>query len=242
MKNLNTISKKTLGSICAVCALSILLSSCLKDHNTIPVGPPTALVTFIQASPDEPALDFYLDNNRVNVNPINYGDGINYFNAYSGKRVVNFYNQGTTTKILSDSIHVDANKAYTLFLANTPAHPEVVLLTDTLNMVAGNNANVRFVNLSPDAPAVDLAITGGSTISTNKAYKGYSAFTPVPGGKSYSIEVRQAGTSTVLATMTGVNLNSGNVYTIYLRGLVAGTTTGDKGDKLSIGFITNAFY
>lgn len=238
MKIYKNSSKRWIARLGAVCLLSLFLSSCLKDTNNY-YAPPVAYLSFIQASPDQPPMDFYLNNNKVNWDPLNYGNEIDYIRAYTGTRTANFYNQNSATKIFSDTIHLNANVAYSLFLANTTAHPELVLLTDSLSQPSSGNAGIRFVNVSPDAPAVDLAVQGGSVLVTNKSYKGSSSFLPILGGKSYVFEVRQKGTSTVLATLGSVNLNVGQVYTIWFHGLATPT---NATDKLAADIITNAYY
>jgi hypothetical protein len=237
MKNYKDISKTLLAIIGLVGLLS--LSSCSKTDNTQYTSPPAALLTFIQASPDQPTLDFSLDNNRINYSPLAYGDHIDYFQAYTGRRNVNFYNHSSGNAILSDTIHLNQNVAYSLFLVNTTAAPQILLLTDTVSRPPAGGAGIRFINLSPDAPAVDLAITGGTVLVPNKGFKGYSSFANIGGNTTYNLEVRQAGTTTVLATLPNVALNSGFVYTIWLHGLVASTSTTDQ---LGIGVITNGVF
>jgi len=237
METFKSTSKRWMACIGAVGLLS-LLSSCLKTSNNT-YYPPVALVSFVQASPDEPQLDFFLDNNQINLNAVNYGDHFDYFKAYTGKRMANFYARNGMAKILSDSIHLKENYNYSLFLANKPTQPEIVLLTDTIKQPAVNNAGVRFVNLSPDAPAVDLVVTGGSKIVSNVGYKGYSAFLPITGNSGYNFQIVQAGTSTVLATLTNVTLNSGSLYTIWFHGLATTTSTTDQ---LAASIYTNAYF
>jgi len=231
MKNL----KRSIAGLGAVCVLSLLLSSCLKNNPSY-YNPPIALVSFFQASPDEPALDLYFNNNRVNWNPISYGSGLDYFNAYAGPRTVYFYIQNTMNKVYSDTLTLKPSGVYSLFLVNTPSTPGIVLLNDTINRPATNTASIRFVNLSPDAPAVDLALNDSVKVS-NKIYKGVSSFIPVAGNKTYSFQVLQKGTTTVLASLNNVTLTNGYVYTIMLTGLSAGTTSADK---LSVYYMNNA--
>lgn len=238
MKTSKNTSKRLVEKIVAVCLLSVFLSSCLKTNNNN-YYPPEALVTFIQASPDETQLDFYLDNNKINLDPINYGDHFDYFRAYAGTRTANFYSNGSMNKIFSSTIQLNQNTNYSLFLANKATQPEIVLLTDTIAQPASGNASIRFVNLSPDAPAVDLAVQGGSTLASNKSYKGYSSFIPVQANKNYVFQVRQAGSGTILATLSNVNINSGSVYTIWFHGLSAATTVTDQ---LGASIYTNAYF
>ncbi len=236
MKNFKNISKRSAAGLGALCLLSLLFSSCLKDHNTY-YNPPAALVTFIQASPDQPALDLYFNSNRVNSYPVYYNTDIDYFRAYAGKRTINLYNQGTLTTVFSDTATLVQNAVYSMFLANKVSNPELVILKDTLNKPASGMAGVRFINLSPDAPAVSLAIQGGSVLTTNKPYKGFSSFIPVAGNTTYTFQILQG--TTVLATLSDVNLNNGFLYTIWFHGLVAST---NANDKLAADIVANAYF
>jgi hypothetical protein len=239
MKNHKNISKNLLTKIGAAGLICLMLSSCLKKDTAPPYNPPVALLAVIQGSPDEPPLNFFLNNDRVNLNPFNYGDNFDYFKVFAGKRTVNFYNAETMGTVFTDTVTFNQNTAYSLFLANTPAKPEMVLLTDSLSRPASGMGAVRFVNLSPDSPPVTLAIHGGAVLAGHVAYKGYTTFMPLQGKKGYTFEIRQGTTSTVLATLANVNLTDGYLYTIWFHGLTAST---NSGDKLAADIITNAYY
>ena len=239
MKNRKNIPGNLLTKISAAGLLCLLIGSCMKENTNTNYTPPTALLSFIQASPDEPPLDFFLNSNKVNNNSIYFGNNIDYVSAYAGTRTANFYTAGTANILFSGTISLNPNTAYSLFLANKTTSPEIVLLTDTINAPAAGNAGLRFINLSPDAPAVDLAIQGGAVLAANKPYKGYTSFMPVQGKTSYTFVVRQAGTTTVLATLPNVTLSDSFVYTIWFGGLVAST---NNNDKLSVNIVSNAFF
>lgn len=224
MKNVQQIVKRQTGIIGMICLLAVLFSSCLKNHdNDIIPQQPVALVSVIAASPDAPALDFFLDNNRVNTYPLTYGNGLDYFRAYPGKRTAIFYNAGTNTVVKSDTMTLKANNYYSLYLANKVSTPDYLLITDSLKNPGSGMASIRLVNVSTDAPAVDLGIKGGALIASNKSYKGYSSFIPVTGNTAYTLEVRQAGTATVLASLSNITLHTGSVYTVWLHGLASAT-------------------
>ena len=235
MKMFKTPTKKWLAGICAVCVSSLLFTSCLKSgKDTINVTPVSYLAVS-QASVDAPATSFYLDGNLVNSTPFSYGSTLGYVTAYSGLRTATL-KDATGATIATDTATLSANNAYSLFIANTIAHPDYIKLKDTLNIPAAGTATIRFVNVSPDAGAVDLAVTGGPALVANKAYKGFSSFAPVPGDKAYNFEVRQAGTATVLATLANYQLNTGSVYTVWLHGSAADVTT----TKLKLEVFNNA--
>jgi hypothetical protein len=182
-----------------------------------------------------------LNSDLVNTwSSIQYGNSLGYINAFTGLRTANFDNAFTGGQILSDTMTLRQNVYYTLFLANTAAHPQALLLTDTLKQPASGDATVRFVNLSPDAGAVDLQVKGTSTTTiANKSFTGHSGFVSVSAGGSFSLQVNSAGTSTALASLSNVNLVNGGVYTIWLFGLKNSST---PADNLAIGMMANAFY
>ncbi len=218
--------------------LCLLLSSCLKKDDTPPVAPQTALLSFVQASPNQPPMDFYLST-RVNLSPIYFGDNVDYVSAAAGQRTAYFNAAGTMNGICSGNITLNPNMAYTLFLTNTVANPQLLLLTDTLTKPAATDAAVRFVALSPDAPAVDFAIQGGDVLAANKSFKSYSSFINVPGKSSYTFEIRKAGTNVVLATLPNIPMVTGYLYTIWFGGLVNNTS---NADALTARVVVNAFY
>ena len=238
MRTRKNTPKRWIAGLSAALALSLLLSSCLKDNKNY-YAPPAAYVSFYQAIPNAQPLDIYFDNNKVNAIPINYNDGIDYFKAYTGKRTVNIYSPGTTTKLFSDTIHLNPDIAYSLFLTNTMANPSLLLLTDSISQPAAGMAKIRFVDLSPDAPAVDFAVKDSTALVSNKSFKGSSTFIPIKGNSHYIFDVRQKGTNTILATSTNLNLLAGFVYTIYFHGLVHSVSTNDK---LAADIVTNAYY
>lgn len=235
MKDFKNISKRLVVRVGAICIISFALSSCIKSHDDTPPAP-VAVLSVIQDSPGQPPLDFTLNGTRVNSTQIVYGSGLDYFRAFSGKRTAAFVTAGGAT-VLSDTMTLKQNYAYTLCLVNKAATPGFLLLNDAIAAPTPGNANLRFVDLSPDAPAVDLAIKDGAVLVPNKAFKGFSSFSSIE-AKTYTFEIRQAGTNTVLATLSNKVINPGFVYTIYFRGLNDAT----DGNKLTADLIINAIY
>ncbi len=100
---------------------------------------------------------------------------------------------------------------YSVFAIDSVSKISALVLTDDSTAPASGKAHVRFVHLSPNAPAVDVAVTGGAVVFGNKAFKDYTAFTPLDAG-TYNLEVRVAGTSTVALPLPGITLQAGKIY------------------------------
>ena len=83
-------------------------------------------------------------------------------------------------------------------------------------------ARVMAVHASPDAPAVDVAVTGGAVLLANRAFQQYTPFTAVNAG-TYDLELRTAGSATVLLSVPNVSLQVGKIYTVFAKGFLNGT-------------------
>uniref|UniRef100_A0A7C4PKT5 DUF4397 domain-containing protein n=1 Tax=Anaerolinea thermolimosa TaxID=229919 RepID=A0A7C4PKT5_9CHLR len=98
---------------------------------------------------------------------------------------------------------------------------EPLLLTDDNSAPPAGQAKVRFVHASPNAPAVDVAVTAGPVLFSNVPFRGVGSYVFVaPGG--VDLVVRRAGTDLVLLAVPGVLITAGVAYTIYAVGLVDG--------------------
>jgi len=199
------------------------VTSCSSDDNN-PVAPtPQALqarVMAVHASPDAPAVDLLVDN-VVAGTGLAFPGNTDYLDVAAGTRNLKVRVSGTTTTVIDADVPVSGGENYTVFASDAVANLGALVLTDDLTAPASGKAHVRFVHLSPDAPAVDIAVQGGPVLFGNKAFKEATAFTPVDAA-SYDLEVRVAGTSTVVLPLNGIALQAGKIYTVFAKGFVSG--------------------
>jgi LPXTG-motif cell wall-anchored protein len=115
----------------------------------------------------------------------------------------------------------DYDTDYSVVAVGTLENIEPLVLIDNNSAPALGKAHVRFVHASPDAPAVDIAVTGGPVLFSNIPFKGVGDYLPVDAG-TYDLEARIAGTETVALSVPGVALENGAVYTIFAMGFADG--------------------
>lgn len=190
-------------------------------------------VQFVHASPDAPGVDIYLGRTKV-VRNLGFSSNTGYKRVFPGNRRVRVNATGTDVTVIDASVRLRLGTTYSVFAANRVATIEPLVLEDDLTRPAKGKAHVRFIHLSPDAPAVDVAVTGGPVVFGNKSFKDYTAFTPLPAGE-YDLEVRVAGTSTVALPLPGIVLEEGKIYTVFAKGLLSGTGA----QALGAGIIVN---
>jgi hypothetical protein len=217
--------------------LAASISSCTKSSNSPTTNIPFGLLSVIDASPDAPAADFYINSSLVNASPLTYGNFIPYFKSTTGADKAGFFNTGSLTPIAIDTINVNANQVYTLFFSNLAAKHDFLLVTDTVVAPANNEASIRLVNMSPNAPNVDLVI-GGKIIVANKSYKQASSFTTIPVSGNDTLKIVQTGTNNLLGVVNAVTVQSEGVYTIWLYGFLNGT----NGQGLNANLMQNAIF
>jgi hypothetical protein len=64
-------------------------------------------------------------------------------------------------------------------------------------------------------------------------FKEASAFTPLDAG-TYNLQVRLAGSSTVVLEFPNIALTTGKIYTVFAKGLVAGSGTQALGAQIIV--------
>ncbi|AYL98840.1 DUF4397 domain-containing protein [Mucilaginibacter celer] len=241
MKTVQQKLTRRAGIIGMMCLLAATLSSCLKNDHHDYVEQPVALVSVINASPDAGGIDFVLQPNRANNFPIRYGDVLDYIRANPGKRTASFYDAASGQKIAEDTVTLTTKKFYSLYIANVAnaaGKRDVIFVADSLKQPAAGMASIRLANLSPDAGSIDLVTSKDSVLATNKAYKGVSDFVTIKAASNYTLNIREKGTTTILATLTNVNLHANAVYTVWLQGLAAATDY----KKLTADIQNNVYY
>lgn len=218
--------------ILLIALLSMVAFACSDDDNpATPQSKSTVLV--VHASPDAPGVDLVVDGS-VAASNLEFPDNTGYLEVDSGARNVQVNVSGTSTSVIDANLNLDADTNYSVFAVGDVTNIAPLVLEDDLTAPASGNAHVRFVHLSPDAPAVDITTTDGTVVFANKAFKEYSDFTPLPAG-TYDLQVRVAGTSTVALNLPGITLADGKIYTVFAKGFLAGA----GGQALSAQIIVN---
>ena len=210
--------------------LAIGGEKCTKMSTTVANG--LGVVTYVSImnlAPYAPTVDIYL--NDTLASPLGGIPPGKYSTQYGAVRpgVYDVKFKKTGTDSLIDDIPAssfDTANFYTLILYNT--HPgggaaAAIKIHDDFSQVSPASANYRFLNLSPDVPAVDLYFDStirqsSQTPAANTAnFVSTAAFQPIAPA-TYTLQIKASGTDSVLASLNGVILTAGNVYTIFLSG------------------------
>lgn len=78
---------------------------------------------------------------------------------------------------------------------------------------------IRFVNLSPNSPAVDIKLSDGTKIIDNITYKEITNYICIP-SETYSFIITSSDSNNLLLSVPNIQLNSNDHHTMYLLGSI----------------------
>ena len=187
----------------------------MNEENELSMG----YVRVIHTVPDAPSVDVYA-NDTLLVNNLAYGNYTDYLPVPEGMYEISLYATGTrNTPVISNMLTVNRNAMLTVAAAGLLRNIELLAITDADEAEMPGKAMVRFLHLSPNAPAVDITLPNGTVIFSNVSFRHITSYIDVT-PMNYTLQVRVAGTSNVVLTVPNVNLEEDKYYTVYAIGLV----------------------
>jgi hypothetical protein len=200
----------------------LLLSVVAAAAQSVEAPPGDARVRVAHASPDAPNVDVYVDGGLAFEN-VPFEDLTAYAVLPAGSYQVQVAATGTMTPVISATLPLAADTDYTVAAVNEVASIEPVVLTDDNTLPMDGMSHIRFFHASPDAPAVDIALDGGAVLFADYEFKETSPYQPYP-ADTYDLEVRLAGTNTVVLDLPPLTFDNKTVYTVVATGFAGGGT------------------
>lgn len=183
-----------------------------------------ACVNVIHASPDAPNVDVWI-NGEPALTDVAFQDFSGWLALPAGDYhvVVTPTGEGAEAAVIDATLTLEAGVAYHVAAVGTVAEIQPAVIEADLSATESGNARVRVIHASPDAPEVDIAVTGGDVLIPNLAFGAASDYLEVPAG-SYDLEVRVAGTTDVALPLPGVMLDGNMLYDVIAVGTLADGT------------------
>lgn len=179
------------------------------------------MARIFHASPDAPSVDIYLNSRRI-IRNLTYKQETDYLPLGDpGRYTISIYPAGQTEKpLLTKSFTFEGNQKYTVAAVNNLNELELLFIYDD-SKVPDGETKMRFIHLSPDAPAVDIAARGGDVIFSDVTFKEitkYLGLSPM----FVQLDVRIAGTDDVVLSIPPLSLRPNRAYTVYAVGYAQG--------------------
>lgn len=214
----------------AIFLSGILLTSCSKNTDTTAY----AYLSVANMSPTLGTYNIYVDGTKANTSgAVAFGGVSAYSTLTAGSHALGFTTESSIDVLAGKTVNLEENGVYSAFLIDKGSNMDVLLVKDVMTVASADKAFIRFINLSPDAPALDLAVSGAETLVANKAYKSASDFQAID-PKTYTFELK-AG-SLVQTTLADQTLTAGKYYTVISRGMM---TVGEIDQPFGVQLVTN---
>jgi len=221
MKNLRLVALLALGMGAFGCSDDDSPTSPLPPTVNPPVEITDVRLRVAHLSPDAPAVDV-LVNGDVVLSGVEYKDISEYLDLAAGAYRIQVTPAGNNAvSVIDANVTLESGFVYTVAATGFLSEIEPWVLTDGLATTSG--ARLRPAHASPDAPAVDLALKGGPVLVSGLSFRETGPYLDVDPG-TYDLEVRLAGTDTVVLSIDGVSLSGGSVTTAFVVGSAAGGT------------------
>ncbi|TYR81169.1 DUF4397 domain-containing protein [Priestia megaterium] len=180
------------------------------------------MARIFHASPDSPSVDVYLNEKRI-IRNLTYKQETDYLPlGEPGRYTISIYPAGETEKpLLTKSFTFEGNQNYTIAAVDTLNELDLLFIYDNTDVPQGET-KIRFIHLSPDAPAVDVAARGGDVIFSDVTFKEitkYLGLSPM----MVQLDVFLAGTDDLVLSIPPLNLRPNRTYTVYAVGFANNT-------------------
>jgi hypothetical protein len=156
-----------------ILALLVFAIGCSSDDDNGPIAPApsgNSYVRVVHLSPDAPAVDVWVDGSRVLQN-VAFRGASAYLTVSEGNHRVQISPAGASQPIVLDAnVMLMKDASYTIAATGILANLQATVLTDD-RTTSGQQAKVHFVHTSPDAPAVDVAVSGGAILFSDVMFR-----------------------------------------------------------------------
>lgn len=180
--------------------------------------PGISYIRVFHAAPGAPEVDIYANGKKV-ANRLAFGQFTEYVSVSAGMYIIEAFPVGLKdSPILSIRLPIAVNKVYTLSVIGILPNIGILPVEDEYQKLSPNRVNIRFINLSPNAPALNLALRYGQNIFTDINYTEASQYSPVSPG-TYNLVVKPTTVNTVVVNLPNVRLLPNRNLTFYVVGM-----------------------
>lgn len=217
IKITGSLNKLMTGTLVAMSVL--FLSSCsTKEAPT----PEVAAVMFVNTSPTPATYNIYVNGGQANTGALPFGGAMPYSRIAPGEHSIKFTTASSTESLITKKVAMENNKSYSLFLIGKDDKLDYLVINDEIAKRPTDKAMIRFINLSPDAAALDLGVKDGAILIGDKAYKANSTFIEVE-AKKQTLQIKDKATGQMKSELVDAEFKAGGIYTILSIGMLTPT-------------------
>ncbi|MDF2984787.1 MAG: hypothetical protein K0R50_297 [Eubacterium sp.] len=180
--------------------------------------PGRSYIRVFHAAPGAPEVDIYA-NGRIIARRIAFGQFSDYIAVDSGTYVIEAFPVGLQqSPVLRVNLPIAERKVYTLALIGILPQIGILPIDDVYQPISAGRTNIRFINLSPNAPDLSLSMRGGLELFRDISYTEVSDYRSMLPGR-HNLVVTPSGTPTVVVNLPNVRLLPRRNISFYTVGM-----------------------
>jgi len=180
--------------------------------------PGMSYIRLFHAAPNAPAVDVYVDGKLI-ARRLAYGQFSEYMPLAMGTYSIDAYPSGLKQNpVLSIRLPVADSKMYTLAIIGLLPRIGILPIEDEYEELYAGRLNIRFANLSPNAPSLNLSLKVGLDLFTDIKYTEVSDYRPMLPGL-YNFAVRSTMTAANIVFIPNIRLLPSRNLTFYVVGI-----------------------
>ena len=222
-ENMKRNGLKTLKLPALALAFVVGVTSCNDNEDSFTPPSPSAVAVFNAATETE-ELDFFLNDEKINTELLALGSHVSYVEKVAGT-----YNAEAKTEsgesLVEETIKLDTEKAYSLFLVKENDAVKVVKIDDNISNPKEGKAHIRFVHVSSDAGKLNFATASPddeaepTVLFEDRDFKTATSFKEIDAG-TQSFDVIDKANGETVFSLADVAIKEGEVYTVWVKGLI----------------------
>lgn len=165
-------------------------------------------------------IDVYVDGQLV-LEGATFGVLNDFVPVTAGERQIQIVPSGDAVEnaVIDTTVGLADGVAYEAAALGSAEDVRLQVLPVDTRPLPEDGSRLRVIHASPDAPAIDIVVTGGDTVIEDLEGGEVSEYVDLPAG-TYDLEARVAGTTDLALPLPGTVLAPNTVYSVYVTGLV----------------------
>ena len=181
--------------------------------------PNYSYIRVFHASPNSPPVDVYI-NDKIAVRNLPYRGFSVYLRTAPGSYNVKVFPAGQNVNpVVNTNLDVPSKAIITVAAIGTLPNISLLPIVEPTFPKNPSEAYIRFSQLSPNSPSLNLELTGAGNLFSNVAYTKTTDYTPINAG-THTFNITTAINNERVLHVPNVRLLPNKIYTLYTVGLL----------------------
>jgi hypothetical protein len=171
------------------------------------------------SSPNSPPVDVYI-NDKITIRNLPYRGFSVYLRTAPGSYNIKVFEAGQKEKpVVNTKLDIKEKSIITVAAIGTLPNISLLPILEPTFVRKPRVAYIRFSQLSPNSPNLDLVLAGTGKIFSNVAYTKTTDYIPINAG-THAFDVTTTENNERILHVPNIKLLPNKIYTIYTIGLL----------------------